>query len=416
MMGTLENYKNKFHFSVNFYSLFLIATFIPDVLHINALLIKYSFWFLKVLLACLIIMKDKRSLFNVTRLELLYMVLVVIYAAVIFIDVFVAPDQRLAKTENFYASGVIDFFGFCLGVIIAFSFRYDPGYESPSSASFFWITLTFALILAYFLSFESFDLDVSNGRYDANTTINSIMYGQTGCALALISILGFANNKKGILKVLFLLTFILGVVSIGKAGSRSPVIVLAIVSLFYFVARGGIYKSVLIVASVVTALIIFINQIITFLESIGSSLTVRLASMIYEKDTSGRDGLYQNAWNLIKESPFFGSFYVIRSGIGAGGYPHNFLLEVFMATGLFGGIPFIILLIVSIYRSFKLIKSKHQGSWIAVLYLQIVVYGMFSTGLYTSQDFWVLLFFIISMNRALVMKSNTVERSTITAR
>jgi O-antigen ligase len=231
------------------------------------------------------------------------------------------------------------------------------------------------------------------------------MYGQTGCALALISIFGFMNNKKSVLRILFIISFILGMVSIGRAGSRSPVIALITVSIFYLIARGGIFKIVLIGISVVSVIFILINQIIAFLDSIGSSLTVRLTSMIVEKDTSGRDAIYQNTWNLIKESPFFGSFYVIRSGVGAGGYPHNFLLEVFLATGLFGGIPFLILLVISIYRSFKLIRNRHQSCWIVVLYLQIIVYGMFSTGLYSSQDFWVLLFFIISMNKIIFQKN-----------
>ena len=412
-ISAIEKYKEKYHFSVNFYSLFLIATFIPDVLGINVLFIKYSYWFIKVLLACLIISDDKRPLFHVNRLELAYISLVFIYAVVIFIDVFVAPDQTLSRSDTFFLSGVTDFVGFCLGVVIAFSFRYDPAYHSEKSFLFFWISLTIALILSYFLSFVSFDLDVANGRYDANTTINSIMYGQTGCAMALISILGLVNNRKWTLRALFIFTFILGMVSIGKAGSRSPIIVLGTVTIFYFIARVGIYKSILIVASVVSLIIVFINQIIAFLGSIGSSLTARLASMIFEKDTSGRDGIYANAWSLIKESPFLGSYYLIRNGAGAGGYPHNFLLEVFLTTGLVGGIPFVILLLIGIYRSFKLIQSKHEASWIVVLYLQIVVYGMFSTGLYTSQDFWVLLFFVISMDKAILATGAKENRLSI---
>lgn len=404
-ISAIERYKGKYHFSVNFYSLFLIATFIPDLLRFDAVFIKYAYWFVKVFLACVIIYKDKRSLLNPSQIELLYFLLVLIYAAIIFIDIFVAPDSILSKTDTFVSSGVVDFVGFCLGVIIAFSFRYDPAYHSEKSLRFFWVSLTVALILSYFLSIESFDLDTTNGRYDANTTINSIMYGQAGCALALISILGALESKKRFVKILFIITILVGLVSIGKAGSRSPVIVLGIVSIFYFIARGGIYKSVLIIASILSVIIIFINQIIAFLESIGSTLVVRLTSMIMDKETSGRDAIYTNAWNLIKESPFFGSFYLIRSGPGIGGYPHNFLLEVFMATGLFGGIPFMILLIISIYRSYKIIKNRHQASWIAVLYLQIIAYGMFSTGLYTSQDFWVLLFFVISMNRTIFLNS-----------
>lgn len=400
-LSAIDKYKGRYHFSVNFYSLFLIATFIPDVAGINVGLIKYSYWFVKVLLACMIIYDDKRPIFNINRLELGYYLLVFIYAVILFIDVFIAPEPTLARSEDFYLSSVTDFVGFILGVIIALSFRYDPVYHSERSFFFFWVSLTIALVISYFLAHEAFDLDVTNGRYDANSTINSIMYGQTGCAMALISILGMVNNKKNLWRALFAFTFLLGLISIGKAGSRSPIIVLAVVTIFYFIARVGIYKSLLILLGVASLIVVFINQIIAFLESIGSSLTARLSSMIFDNDSSGRDGIYANAWSLIKESPIVGSYYVIRNGVGAGGYPHNFLLEVFLATGLVGGIPFVVLLFISIYRSFKIIKRRHEASWIVVLYLQIVVYGMFSTGLYTSQDFWVLLFFVVSANKAI---------------
>jgi O-antigen ligase len=410
----LEKYKQRYHFSVNFYSLFLIATFIPDVLHIDNLVIKYSYWFIKVLLACLVISKDRRPLLNLGRLEVTYVLLVLLYAIIIFIDVFVAPYPGLSKSDTFFKSGVTDFAGFILGIIIAFSFRYDPAYHSEKSFEFFWISLAIALVLAYFLSFENVDLDVSNTRYDANSTINSIMYGQTGCAMALISIFGLVNNKKWLYKGLFFVTFLLGFISIGKAGSRSPVIVLAAVGVIYFVARVGVLKSLLIVVSFVTLLLAFINQIIVFLTSIGSTLATRLTSMVMDNDSSGRDGIYSNAWSLIKEYPIFGSFYLMQNGVGAGGYPHNFLLEIFMATGIVGGIPFVILLLVSVYRAFKLLKSRHESSWIVILYLQIIVYGMFSTGLYTSQDFWVLLFFMISMHKTVLSKNFNAKRLPMT--
>ncbi len=413
-ISPLEKYKQRYHFSVNFYSLFLIATFIPDVLHINNLAIKYSYWFIKVLLACLVIAKDRRPVLNLGRLEVTYVLLVLLYAIIIFVDVFVAPYPGLSKSDTFFMSGVTDFAGFCLGVIIAFSFRYDPAYHSAKSFEFFWISLAISLVLAYFLSFENVDLDTSNTRYDANSTINSIMYGQTGCAMALISIFGIINNKKWLYKGLFLATFLLGLISIGKAGSRSPVIVLAVVSVFYFVARVGVVKSLFIVISVAAVILAFINQIIVFLTSIGSTLATRLTSMVMDNDSSGRDGIYANAWSLIKEYPLFGSFYLLQNGIGAGGYPHNFLLEVFMATGLVGGIPFVILLVISIYRAFKLLKSRHESSWMVILYLQIIVFGMFSTGLYTSQDFWVLLFFMISMHKTVLSKNFKSNRIPMT--
>jgi len=397
MTNFIERYKHRFHFSVNFYSLFLIATFIPDVAGVDKGLIKYGFWLIKIILAIMVIRQDKRSLFRFTVTESLFLALVIIYTIRIFIDVFATQGIAIPKTEWTHTAGVIDFTGYCIGIIIAFSFRYDPAYQSEKSFDFFWKSLSISLVLAYFLSFPTLEMDVHNVRYDANSTINSIMYGQTGCALALISVYGIAKSPAKFKKFLFFLTLILGLISVAKAGSRSPVIVFGLVTIIYLITRLGKVKGVLLVTSFTFLVFLLIQPIMKFMESIGSTLTNRLTSMIVDKESSGRDVIYANTWKIIKEHPLFGSFYVIPKGPGAGGYPHNVILEVFMATGLVGGLLFIVLLFITISKALKIISYNSSASWIAILYLQIISYGMFSTGIYTSQDFWVLTFFFISM-------------------
>ena len=405
-MGISYNtYKEKYHFSVNLYSIFLIVTFIPDIVGIDNSLVKYLFWVVRLSLALWIIYKDYRSVFRLSLFEFLFVILALIYTTNLFIDVFLDPIPALKN------SGVTDFVGFCIGIILAFSFRYDPAFHSESSFQFFWVSLTFGLIVAYFLAVENVQFDVSNVRYDANSTINTIMYGQTGCALALVSLFGFIHYKKGLVKILFALTFVVGLLSIAKAGSRSPVVVLALVSIFYMIARLGKVKGLLILSTVVGLILINIKAIIGLLSSLGSSLAIRLTSMIQEGETSGRDVIYSNTLSIIQESPIFGSYYLIPKGIGAGGYPHNYFLEVFMATGIVGGSIFLALVLYSVYQSYSLIKSRHFSSWIVVLYLQILVYGMFSTGLYTSQDFWILLFYIGSLKTSSFISTDRIPKN-----
>ncbi|MGD1892410.1 MAG: O-antigen ligase family protein [Cyclobacteriaceae bacterium] len=405
-MGISYNtYKEKYHFSVNLYSIFLIVTFIPDIVGIDNSLVKYLFWVVRLSLALWIIYKDYRSDFRLSLFEFLFVILALIYTTNLFIDVFLDPIPALKN------SGVTDFVGFCIGIILSFSFRYDPAFHSESSFQFFWVSLTFGLIVAYFLAVENVQFDVSNVRYDANSTINTIMYGQTGCALALISLFGLIHYKKALLKILFALTFVVGLLSIAKAGSRSPVVVLALVSIFYMIARLGKVKGLLILSTVVGLILINIKAIIGLLSSLGSSLAIRLTSMIQEGETSGRDVIYTNTLSIIQESPIFGSYYLIPKGIGAGGYPHNYFLEVFMATGIVGGSIFLALVLYSVYQSYSLIKSRHFSSWIVVLYLQILVYGMFSTGLYTSQDFWILLFYIGSLKTSSFISTDRIPKN-----
>lgn len=391
-MLNFKTYKEKLHFSVNYYSIFLLVTFIPDFLGVSTDAIKYGFWVVKLLLACWIISKSKKSFFHFNRTETLFIIVFLIYAANIFIDVFVTPLRRFDSS-----SGSINFLGFLLILILAFSFRYDPDYHSEKSFWFFVTSLGAGLIIAYFHAIENHKLDVHNVRYDANTTVNSIWYGQMGCALALAAIYGFVNYKKKLIRGFLIFLFLLGMLSIAKAGSRSPIVVLAGVSIFFFMAKLGKLNGIIIICLLTGFLFLFMDPILDLLTSMGSSLAVRLKSIFSADGSSGRNIIWGNVINIISQSPIVGVYYLVPTGTGAGMYPHNFFLEVFMATGFLGGVPFMFLIFISITKSYKLIQMKHPSSWIIILYLQIVVFGMFSTGLYSSQDFWCLLFYIVSM-------------------
>ncbi|MFD2245105.1 O-antigen ligase family protein [Pontibacter ruber] len=412
----LKYYKETLHFSINFYSLFLIATFIPDLFYVDNSLIKNFFWGLKILLACWVIYRRAFEHTSLRSEEVLFFILAFVYIANLYIDIYLDPLYFITT-----ADGNLDFAGFCLGILIAYSFRYDPAFHSSKSFFFFWITLTAGLVLAYFFAIENLSIDANNVRYDANSTINTILYGQAGCALALVSVFGMVDKKNKVLKVLFLLTFFFGLVSIAKAGSRSPVVVLFVIGVFYFLARLGAVKGLIYFGLIITLLLLNLENIAALLESMGSSLGTRIVNILVEGDTSGREILYNETIDLIKESPLVGVYYVIPSGMGFKSYPHNFFLEVLLATGLLGAIPFIILVCKSLIKSFNLLKDKHESSWMVIIYLQIIVYGMFSTSLYSSQDFWTMLFFIVSLKYVAVkgptplVKHNlrSIERSLV---
>ncbi len=259
------------------------------------------------------------------------------------------------------------------------------------------------------MAVENRELDTSHVRYDANSIVNSIGYGQSGCALSLVSLFGLISYKKNWLRILFILSFIIGMLSIAKAGSRSPVVVLALVMTFYLMARLGSINGLIIICIMITLVFVFIGPILEIMSLIGSDLAARLVSMVENKESSGRNVIWANVLNIIGESPVFGAYYVVPSGPGVGFYPHNFILEIFMGTGFFGGIPFVILLLISLKKAYKLLNINHPSTWIIILYLQMVVFGMFSTSLYSSQDFWVLIFYVITIKNPV----NTVSEKYI---
>lgn len=381
---------------MNFYSLFLLITFIPDILHIDNGLIKNAFWLVKIFLVLWVLFKEKSTAFTFNPLQRLYLFVCFIYALNIYVDVFLDPIPGILHNTN----GSMDLIGFCIDFLLALSFRYDASFDSNKSFQFFWIALTIGLILAFHfakLTPRLLLFDESSTRYDANSTVNTITYGQSGCALCLISVFGLINNKKRNPKILYFLTLIIGFLSIAKAGSRSPVVVFVLVIIFYFIARLGKLKGIMIFSVIAALVFLFLNPLLELLRLFGSNIGDRLANIVIEHDTSGRDEIWKNVLGIIEKSPLFGAYYLVPSGFGRGVYPHNFYLEVFMTTGIIGGIPFMALIFITLNKTYKLLKIQHQTSWILILYLQILVFGFFSTGLYSSQELWILMFFILTI-------------------
>ncbi|MEP2278097.1 O-antigen ligase family protein [Maribacter sp.] len=401
-MNLYKIYKENFHFSLNFYSIFLLVTFIPDILGLPPSIVNYGLWVIKSATAIWLVILYKKKWFLLNWGEQLFIFVSFVYLVNIFIDVFWQKYPVDMGTP-------IDLIGFCLSILIALAFRYDKAFVSKKSYFFFLISLSIGLFIAFFLAKES-PLPLI-GRFDANSTVNTINYGQMGCSLALISIYGFLNYPFKYSRLLFPVLFLLGIISIMKAGSRSPVVVLLLVTIFYFFAKSGLLKGFFLVGCSVIVLFFSIDFLIELSEALGSEIVTRLLSAIETGETSGRDLIYENAIGHFLDSPVFGNYYLIPSGIAKGYYPHNFFIEAFMTTGILGGIPFTIMIAIIVFKSYNLLSKRHPSGWIVLLFLQILIFGMFSSSLYSSQDFWALSFFILSINFS---ESRTIRSKQVT--
>jgi hypothetical protein len=69
-----------------------------------------------------------------------------------------------------------------------------------------------------------------------------------------------------------------------------------------------------------------------------------------------------------------------------------------MATGLVGGSLFLIYIFKCLIYSIKLIKKKSSYTWLCLLFLQILFFGMVSDNLYTNDAFWISSIIVIGIN------------------
>ena len=103
-------------------------------------------------------------------------------------------------------------------------------------------------------------------------------------------------------------------------------------------------------------------------------------SSVYERQYLARD-----AWHEYLQHPVLGSSIVERRSLA---YPHNCVIEAFMATGTFGGAIFVLMVLMATYRAIILTRIDVAMSWIPLCFFQQLIGAMFSGGLYGNAALW----------------------------
>jgi hypothetical protein len=205
--------------------------------------------------------------------------------------------------------------------------------------------------------------------------MNTIAYGHYGVTFSLISIFLLNRSESYFKKLFYLASFVLGLFIMYLAGSRGPLAALVVCLLFYQVNNSGLLKGLFMLALLAVPIIVFSEEIIVL-------------ATINEGHTSGRDVVYAEALQEIIDAPWIGNAFLIQTGPYAGFYPHNIIIESFMAVGAIGSIFFLGWLYYSLRSSYRLIASSHPAAWVGVLLLQYLMFGMFSSSIFLNTGFW----------------------------
>ena len=112
---------------------------------------------------------------------------------------------------------------------------------------------------------------------------------------------------------------------------------------------------------------------------------------IKEDDSySQRISLLASSFEIFKSNPFFGSGHLINNH-----YPHNFLIETAISTGLFGSLLYLSIIGYAFYKSVKLI-CEGECVLISFFFLQYLLSSFLSGSLFLANAFWILIAVIFS--------------------
>lgn len=239
----------------------------------------------------------------------------------------------------------------------------------------------------------------SDGRLMGNDQMDTIAFGHLGTTLALLSVALFREREKSKwFWLMALVGVVFGSVIAFLSGSRGAVLALA-VCLFVWGVTSKYKKIVALGVPVLLALIVAIFPILNdFLLEQGSTALDRLYNSIFYRETltdnvtSFRDILYAEAWEHIVDSPLLGHSFLLNEGI----YVHNIAIEAVMATGLIVGGLFVWVLLKGCIYAIRLLLKSERYTFIGLLFIQYVMYGMFSRSLVVLPLFWISLCLILS--------------------
>lgn len=233
-------------------------------------------------------------------------------------------------------------------------------------------------------------------RMEGNLALNSIFLGHLGAMGIVLSLFIFSRGGvRTIKKIGLIAVMVISLFTMVRAASRSPIVALVVILLFWLFARGkNVVQGVSITAVAFGLLIVFFEPILNFMGNISPVIEVRLRMGIYEGYSSGRDVLYQEAFDLFLNNPFLGKQFALFDNFGGFAYSHNIVLDSLMGLGLLGGIAMIYILWIAIKNSYTMIKNNDPHFWICLILIQQIVFNMFSGAFYYNQLLNVLFTFV----------------------
>ena len=236
-------------------------------------------------------------------------------------------------------------------------------------------------------------------RGEGNIALGSIGFGHTCVSLFIIFLSWIVCHKQGtrIWKVVLIMLMVLSFVLMLRAASRGPLLSFVVVILFYLFSRMK-NKIVGLIISLVVILLVWVNMssILDWLGSISPMMEQRMAAMMYEEESSGRDSLYKQAVDIFLQNPVLGKQFVLNNGF----YSHNSILDVMIGLGFLGALFWVYLIWNDLKLSNRNVLNKTSLITFSLLSVQFILKGFFSGAMYTHNELAICMLVVFSVSQS----------------
>lgn len=266
----------------------------------------------------------------------------------------------------------------------------------------FTFCLKWSFILGVIFIFSSYltSVQIANldERIDLNDALNSINFNIHSSLVFLICIYLLINFQFNLFKKIFLISICLLCLYISlRSGSRGPILSLVLIlTLWLSLLRFNFFKSFFIVLSMFCFLYIFLDFFLDLLNLI-SPITynrINLALNGNELSYNQRVDSYSYFWNLILDSPIFGSHFAVVFKDVYPIYAHNIFLDILLSLGLVGVLLFSFILYL-IFKDFNFLLKNNLFYLFHVFSIYFFFCSLTSNAYYTNP--YLLLAFSLSL-------------------
>lgn len=350
---------------------------------------------------------SKKAITISLRPILFFILFWIIYSIRILLDLFFDPIVLFSDTT------ASQYFQVAFGVTLIPSiavFLIIQVYDIKIEWLLKWIYRILLVTLLIALYYRS-GSEVS-GRNAGDLNVGILIFGQYGATLSILSFFLLSNGDRNLKsKIFHIFGFVTGFIGIFVSASKSPFLALIVVLIIFLVFWYRSFKSAVIVGVVGAILSFYFLDIISFFSNyFNSNFLDRLLYAIEVGGDKARSNLATTAFDEFMDNPLFGNAMLIQKEGMAGSYPHNIIVEALMSTGAFGSAFFLLWLWKCFKGAINIIMIHSNITWIALVFLQYLIFSMFSKNLYSNDSFWLFTVLLIgAMSRVQLNKSLKTE-------
>lgn len=317
-------------------------------------------------------------------IELLFLVFSFFYIERILLD--------LLKDVNYYTSlnGVLINFilGGLIPIVLLGKIRFTDRVYTILVKSFIASGIVFgAAVLIYYGKYIGEVSRLSAMTTGDDSIINPLNLSYISSMSICVSYMFLKNEFNFKNKFILLIIILTSIPAFFLGASRGAVISLVFPFLFMYLSHPTLKKTFkfIIVLFIVGYLTVELTQIFD------SNIIDRFSTLTEGKSSANdkEDRLYiwKKSFNeQFLEKPIFGDS-IKTNGINS--YVHNLFVEALQTTGLLGGIPLIILVILCLKKSFIIFRYYPKYAWIATFFLCCFIQSMFSFSIYSNKWIWI---------------------------